>query len=129
MRLSAPGGREQLDQCLAALSNPNKIGNEAAAKLMAFKDTPALHEFLAKPREKLYIWTEEHEIFVAGKVATESLQYFLKQERNFGFTPNSVEHNWSKIVEPEAQPAMLERLQKLCKFWGFEAVDGSPDEL
>ena len=96
MRLSAPGGREQLDKCLAALRDPDKLGNDSAANLMSFKETPALDEFLALPREKMHVWTEDHEIFVAGNVATESLQHFLKQERNFGFSPNYVER---KLVQ------------------------------
>ena len=128
MRLSAPGGREQLDKCLAALSDPDKLGNAQAAALMSFKETPALHEFLAMPREKLHAWAEDHELYVAGKCATESLQYFLKQERNFGFTPNTVERNWLMIIAPDQQPLMFERLQKLCQAWGFEMVDGQPED-
>ena len=129
MRLSAPGGREQLDKCLAALSDPDKLGHAEAAKLMTFKETPALNEFMALPREKLYAWTEESEIFVAGNAATESLQHFLKQERNFGFTPNFVEKNWSKSHGPPAeQHVMIERLRKLCKAWGFEFVNDKPDD-
>ena len=68
MRLSAPGGREQLDKCLAALRDPDKLGNDSAANLMSFKETPALDEFLAMPREKMHVWTEDHEIFVSGNV-------------------------------------------------------------
>ena len=126
MRLSAPGGREQLDKCLAALSDPEKVG--PLAPLFTFKETNALHDFLSAPREKLFAWADENELYVAGKIATDSLQFFLKQERNFGFTPNVVERNWSKIIPPDEQPVMLERLKKLCTTWGFELIDGRPEE-
>ena len=48
MRLSGPGGREQIDICLAKLRDPAKTGN--LANLVTFNETPALEAFLAKPR-------------------------------------------------------------------------------
>ena len=125
MRLSSPGGPEQIEIVLSSLHNNDTTGNLAA--LVTFSDTPDYHAYLAAPRIQMNAWHEDNACHVANAEATEPLALFLAQRH--GFQPVTYGHMETPCDNEPAFQALIAGLTKLTATWGFMLVPGKPDWL
>ena len=123
MRLSGPGGREQIDICLAKLRDQAKTGH--LASLVTFNETPALEAFLAKPRIAMNAWHENDHCHVANADATEPLALFLAQVHEF--EPVCYGHMQTPCTTEADFRATIDGLTRLTQMWGFTLIPGKPE--